>query len=278
MIGVGLAFTKMSGHGNDFLFVDNREGKVGSAEMPFLTQAACRRQYGVGADGMVFIENGPAGVDFAWQFFNSDGSIAEMCGNTGRCAARYAYMNGIAPARMRFQTLAGVIGAEVFPDTVKIQMTKPGPADLDCVLNFNESEMTFCTINTGVPHAVTWVDDVESEKVVDTGRAVRFHPRYKPSGTNVNFVQPLSDNRLVLRTYERGVEDETLACGTGVVASVLLSSIKGLVVSPTRVLTRGGEELLVHFQRDGDEFIEVYLEGPVRVICTGLLGPDFMLN
>ena len=273
---IGLEFYKMSGHGNDFILVDNWDGQVGEADMPSLTRAVCRRQYGVGADGMVFIYDGPDEVDFAWHFFNSDGSSAEMCGNAGRCAAQFAYLNGIAPAEMRFMTKAGIIEAWVLPNSVKIKMTQPGQPDMECVLDIDGKQMQFCSINTGVPHAVTWVDDVESVKVFDMGRAVRFHPHFQPAGTNANFVQVVSPNQLKIRTYERGVEDETLACGTGAIAAVLLSALKGQVTSPTLVNTRGGEDLTVHFTLAGENFTDVFLEGPVRVICSGKLGPDIM--
>ena len=275
---VDLEFYKMSGHGNDFVLVDNWEGQVGMADMPAMVKAVCRRRKGVGADGMVFIEEGPDEVDFAWRFFNSDGSEAEMCGNAGRCAARFAYITGIAPAEMSFMTLAGVINAFVGPQSVRIELTQPGEPEMDCVLAVNGQDWTFCSMNTGVPHAVTWVDDLESVQVAEVGRVIRFLPHFKPAGTNANFVQVLGKDYLSVRTYERGVEDETLACGTGVVAAALLSSLRGLVKSPTRVLTRGGEELIVHFKREGDGFSKVMLEGPVRVTFIGRFGPDLMLE
>ncbi|MEW5721944.1 MAG: diaminopimelate epimerase [Thermodesulfobacteriota bacterium] len=278
MTGGGIEFYKLSGHGNDFIFVDNRAGQVAAADMPALARAACRRHFGVGADGLIFIVNPPADVtvDFAWRFFNNDGSEADMCGNASRCAARYAYLTGLAPARLKFLTRAGVIGAEVLPQTVKIELTQPSAPEMDDLLEVDGQNLLFCSINTGVPHAVTFVPDVAAVEVVKTGRAVRYHPRYQPAGTNVNFVEKKGENLLAVRTYERGVEDETLACGTGVTAAVLLSALKGEVTSPTRILPRGGEELLIHFTRRGDVFTDVFLEGPVRVICHGRLGPDIM--
>lgn len=273
---IDLEFYKMSGHGNDFVIVDNWEGIVKEENMADLAKAVCRRQNGVGADGMVFVEEGPNEVDFAWRFFNSDGSEAEMCGNAGRCVAQFAYLTGIAPAEMSFMTLAGIINAKVGEKSVRIQMTPPGEPEMDCILNVEGRDLKFCSINTGVPHAVTWVDDVKAAKVFEMGRVIRFHPNFKPAGTNVNFVEVVGEDRLSVRTYERGVEDETLACGTGVIASVLLSSLKGLVESPTRVRTQGGEDLLVHFTYEGDKFTKVFLEGPVRLTFTGRLGPDVM--
>ena len=273
----GLGFYKMSGHGNDFVLVDNRDNQVAEAELVPLARAVCRRRLGVGADGMIFIVTGPPGVDFAWRFFNSDGSEPEMCGNGGRCAARFARMKGIAPAEMSFLTLAGVIRAEVTPETVKVQMPQPGEPDMDRVLDLDGQDMKLCCLNTGVPHAVIWVDDLDAVPVREIGRAVRFHPWFKPAGTNTNFVQVLDQDRLAIRTYERGVEDETLACGTGSIAAALLSALKGLVKSPTQVLTRGGEELLVHFSRNEKGFGEIYLVGPVRTVFSGRLEPDVLL-
>lgn len=272
----GIEFYKMSGHGNDFVLVDNWDGGVAPADMPDLARAVCRRRTGVGADGMLFIEPGPDEVDFAWRFFNSDGSEADMCGNAGRCAARFANMTGIAPTEMSFMTKAGIIRAEVRPDTVIIQMTQPGEPEEEVELEVEEAQMTFSSINTGVPHAVTWVENIESVDVFNIGRTVRGHQHYQPAGTNVDFVQVLPSGRLYVRTYERGVEDETLACGTGVIASVLLSHLKGLAQSPTKVLTRGGEELLVYFKKNDNGFDEIFLEGKVRVIYTGQLSSEVM--
>lgn len=274
---VNLEFHKMSGHGNDFVIVDNWDQKVGEADMPELARAVCRRKFGVGADGMVFVEPGPEEVDFAWRFYNADGSEADMCGNAARCVARFAYTTGIAPKDMAFQTRAGVIQAQVGPKTVKVKVTQPGPPDLECSVDLEGKTLKFCSMNTGVPHAVTWVDDINAVNVAQIGRAVRFHPKYQPHGTNVNFAQLLGKDRIALRTYERGVEDETLACGTGSIAAVLLSALKGQVKSPTRVQTRGGEDLIIHFTRNGDTFSDVRLEGAVRITFTGRLGPDIML-
>jgi diaminopimelate epimerase len=270
-------FYKMSGHGNDFILVDNWDGVVAPERMPELARALCRRRLSVGADGIVFIEEGPDEVDFGWRFFNADGSEAEMCGNAGRCAARFAYLTGIAPAEMSFMTLAGVIQAEVQPQTVTIQMTQPSQALLDLAMDVDGDELILSTINTGVPHAVRMVDNIEQVDVVGLGRSVREHPDFQPAGTNVNFVCPVDRSRLVIRTYERGVEDETLACGTGAVASVLIAALKDQVDSPTRVVTQSGETLVIHFERDGDGFGRVFMEGPVRVIYTATVNPEALL-
>lgn len=266
----------MSGHGNDFVIVDNWDGQVKSAEMPELVRAVCRRRFGVGADGMVFIEAGPEEVDFGWRFFNADGSEADMCGNAGRCTAYYAHHNGIAPSEMSFMTNAGVINAEVMSKTVKVQLTQPSDIVLESELEIDDEKLTFCSINTGVPHAAIWVDDLENIDVTGIGRQVRFHPFYKPAGVNVNFIQVLGAGRLAVRTYERGVEDETLACGTGVAAAVLLTALRDQAESPTRVLTRGGEALTIYFTKTEDDLFDVFLEGPVRTIYTGRLEADIL--
>ena len=267
-------FYKMSGHGNDFIFVDNWDGKIKEEEMPGLAKALCRRGLSVGADGMVFLEEGPVEVDFSWRFFNSDGSEAEMCGNAARCAAQFANLTGIAPTEMSFLTKAGIINAVVGDDAVKAQLTDPGKPELDYEIEVLGQPWTFSSINTGVPHAVAFVDDLEAVEVFEIGRAGRNHEKFSPAGTNVNFVKVLGTDRIAVRTYERGVENETLACGTGATASALISALKGLVKSPVTVETRGGENLRIHFAMTDQGFGRVYLEGPVRVVYTAVLGPD----
>ncbi|MBF0530383.1 MAG: diaminopimelate epimerase [Deltaproteobacteria bacterium] len=274
---VNLEFYKMSGHGNDFVVVDNWDQKVAEADMPALVKAVCHRKFGVGADGMVFVESGPEEVDFAWRFYNSDGSEADMCGNAARCVARFAYTLGIAPKDMSFLTKAGIIHAGVGPKMVKVKLMPPGPEEKEEVIDLDGRSLTFRSMKVGVPHTVAWVDDINAIDVVKDGRAVRFHPRFQPAGTNVNFAQILGKDRVAIRTYERGVEDETLACGTGSTAAVLLSALKGQVKSPCRVLTRGGDDLIIHFTRTGDTFTDVFMEGIVRITFTGRLGPDIML-
>ncbi|MBW2091532.1 MAG: diaminopimelate epimerase [Deltaproteobacteria bacterium] len=273
----GLEFYKMSGHGNDFILVDNREKQVQDDAMSALTRAVCRRRLSIGADGMIFIEHGPPEVDFAWRFFNSDGSEAEMCGNGSRCAARFAYMKGIAPAEMKFLTLAGIIRAEVHDNAVKVELTQPKEPRLNYSLELNSQEVMLSSLNTGVPHAVIFVDDIENAPVKELGRDLRFHPHFQPAGTNVNFTQIMDRGHLANRTYERGVEDETLACGTGCIAAGLLAALQGWIDSPARIMTRGGEELIIHFKQTENGFNKILLEGPVRVVFHGSLGPDALI-
>jgi len=281
-----LRFTKMNGTGNDFIIVDNRELRIAKAEMAGLAKRLCHRQFSVGADGMIFIE--PAeGADFRWQFYNGDGSEAEMCGNGARCAARYAYSTGIAGKHLRFLTLAGLIEAEMVGRNVKIRLTPPTNVVLSQSIEIDGELREIHTINTGVPHVVHFVDDNTGTPVKKWGRLIRHHKLFEPAGTNVNFVQ-LPENELHVRTYERGVEDETLACGTGAVASALIAALHGHVTSPVRVRTTGGDELVIHFTlldlgdnpnssaalRHEQRIAEVYLEGPAALVYEGELYPE----
>ena len=260
-----IPFMKMSGSGNDFILIDHRKPFVKRDQMQELARKVCKRRVSVGADGLIFIEPSEK-ADFKWQFFNSDGSEAEMCGNGGRCAARFALLKGIAGPSLTFETIAGILSAQVDGMRVKLEMTRPHHLKLDEYLSVEGKELSLSSLNTGVPHAVHFVEDVEQWDVVRMGRAVRNHPHFAPSGTNVNFVELGKDSRLIVRTYERGVEDETLACGTGVVASSLIAAFKGLVKSPASARTRGGEELWVHFEIEGKEVKRVFFEGDVHII------------
>jgi len=259
----------MSGSGNDFILVDNRSKQIPDEQMIPLAKGLCRRMVSVGADGLIFIEPS-AHYDFKWRFFNADGSEAEMCGNGGRCTARFAFLEGIAPSPMTFETLAGPIQAWVDGPTVKLQLTQPKDLRLDQSIAIDGKTIPFDFLNTGVPHTLIWVEDMENLDVTGLGRTIRFHDHFKPAGTNVNFLQLDSFGRLVVRTYERGVEGETLACGTGAVAAAGVAFFKGKLSSPVRVRTRGGEVLTVHLDgQAGQKIDRVYLQGAVRLVFQG---------
>jgi diaminopimelate epimerase len=263
-----IAFWKLSGSGNDFIVIDNRRGVVAAEAGPALARRLCARGFSVGADGLILIERSRE-ADFAWRFYNADGSEPAMCGNGGRCAARFALLKGIAPARMRFMTGAGLIHAEVKGDRVKLQLPLPsGYRDRVAVeVDGRRLEPGFLVV--GVPHAVVPAAALEQTPVAEWGRALRHDPAFGPAGTNVNFFRVEGPRRLSVRTYERGVEGETLACGTGSVATALVAAAAGLVKSPVTVVTGGGEELRVHFRRRGGEFGEVFLEGKADVVFEG---------
>ncbi len=263
-----IPFFKMSGSGNDFIIIDNREAAVPEAQLTQLVIGACRRKMSVGADGMIFIESS-ANLDFKWRFFNADGSLPDMCGNGARCAARFAFLHGIADRQMAFETLAGTIEATVGDDTVKIRMTAPRDLNTGTMLDLAGTPTTVASVNTGVPHVVMVVDDIESVAVAKTGRLIRYHPDYAPDGTNVNFVAVKENGTIFIRTYERGVEDETLACGTGNVAAALILAHEQGLTSPVTLTTRSGENLTVHFSTKGGRYRDVFLEGDARVIYRG---------
>lgn len=264
-----LSFWKMSGSGNDFIVVDNRRGLVATDAGAALARRLCQRNFSIGADGLILIERSRE-ADFAWRFFNADGSEPAMCGNGGRCAARFAYLKGIAPVRMRFMTGAGLIRAAVKGDRVKLQLPLPYGYRERVAVEVDGRRFDPGFLVVGVPHAVVPAAALEEIPVARWGRALRNDPAFGPAGANVNFFHVDGPRRLRVRTYERGVEDETMACGTGSVATALVAAAAGLVRSPVTVTTSGGEDLMVYFRRRrGGEYGEVYLEGKADVIYEG---------
>jgi diaminopimelate epimerase len=261
-----IQFYKMSGCGNDFIIIDNRSPVIEEKNLTAFIVGVCRRKMSVGADGIILIENSDS-VDFKWRFYNSDGSLAEMCGNGARCVARFAYLNGITGKDMSFETLAGVVSASVSgTGLVKIGMTEPLNLELDRPLVLKSGKYAVGSVNTGVPHVVMVVDDIQGTPVKEMGKEIRFHPDFAPAGTNANFVSVQPDNIVAVRTYERGVEDETLACGTGCVASALITARKFGLASPVTLLTRSGGYLRIYFNLHKNTYSDVYLEGDARLI------------
>ena len=274
-----IAFEKMSGTGNDFVIIDNRTAGIPLAEQADFARKICRRMFSVGADGLILIEESSI-ADFGWNFYNADGSVAEMCGNGSRCAARFAYRHKIAGRKMTFATLAGIVEAEISAeeeDVVRVKMTQPFDFRLDISLQIGDEERPVAYVNTGVPHAVIFVQE-DDVPVKTWGRMVRFHEIFEPKGANANFVKLLPDGRLKVRTYERGVEAETMACGTGAVASALFASMLKGMDSPVEVVTSGGDVLTIFFDlHDGPVAENIFLQGPTRLICTGNLTAEALL-
>ncbi|MDR1656351.1 MAG: diaminopimelate epimerase [Deltaproteobacteria bacterium] len=268
-------FYKYSGHGNDFVIVDNWNSSVAENDLVKVTKYLCRQKFGVGADGAVFITAGPEEVDFQVRFFNSDGSEADMCGNASRCAAHLAYQTSIAPSEMTFKTKAGTVEASVEDHMVSVMLPKIGRPEGTALVDVEGYNQTYHRINTGVYHAVAFVSDLETVNVVRYGRAVRRHASFSPEGTNVDYVKIISDDTIAVRTYERGVEDETLACGTGVTASAIMAAVQKLVKSDKIVCqTRGGENLTVRIVGAPEAPEKVFLEGPVRYTFWGHVESD----
>lgn len=265
-----IPFYKMQGTGNDFILIDNRRGILKGQNLGNLAKNVCRRHYSVGADGLIVIVSSKK-ADFKWRFFNADGSEAEMCGNGSRCAARFAYLKKIAKKDMSFETLAGVIHAQVKSNSVKVRLTDATGLRMNIAVPLESGLRMGHFINTGVPHLVYLSKDLEHEDVERIGRTTRYHDLFRPAGTNVNFIQIQGRHKLRIRTYERGVEGETLACGTGSVAAALIAGALGAVSSPVEVTTASGEKLRIDFERTADGFGGVHLEGEARVICEGTL-------
>jgi diaminopimelate epimerase len=259
------SFYKMSGSGNDFILIDDRKKELSEKGLPLLAKRLCRRKLSIGADGLIVIWPSNK-VDFKWHFYNADGSEAEMCGNGGRCVARLANLLGLSGEKVSFETKAGIIKAQVKGETVKLLLPPPMDLDLDLALCIENKDYKVYFINTGVPHTIIFVDRLEDVPIETLGRRIRFHSYFRPAGTNVDFVKIVSKNNIKIRTYERGVEGETLACGTGAVASTIIAIRLGLVKSPLKIETRSGEILEVYTDAD---FSKVFLKGKTRLVFKG---------
>ncbi|RWX52113.1 diaminopimelate epimerase [Candidatus Electrothrix marina] len=275
-------FVKMSGTGNDFIIIDHRKPLLAPEAMAEFAAKVCRRKFSAGADGLILIEDSSE-ADFQWQFFNADGSVAEMCGNGARCAARFAFLQGIAPAHMRFATLAGIIEASVSAKDVAVKMTDPVGLNIHQRIMAEGKEYTVHSIDTGVPHAVLFVDDIDQADVRALGSLIRHHEAFMPGGTNVNFVQRQGD-AIKVRTYERGVEDETLACGTGAAASAIIAAFLDQAASPVDIITSGNDRLTILFDRKEDKVsgrddivYNVFLKGLAHTIYSGALDAEALL-
>ena len=204
-------------------------------------------------------------ADVKMRIFNADGSEAQMCGNGARCVALYA-----GERKVKIETKAGIIASEVNDDNVKIKLTDPKNIKLNIPIIVNNRQLKVNFINTGVPHTVIFVEGLDKIDVVGLGRKIRYHQKFAPAGTNVDFVEPINDNSLKIRTYERGVEDETLACGTGAVASSLIFALKTDTGNKINVHTRGSEILKVYFNNNDSKISDVWLEGKARIVHKGV--------
>ncbi len=264
-----LRFTKMNGAGNDFVMVDNRGGDV-RLNAQQISQI-CDRHRGVGADGVLLLENAANGADFRMRYYNRDGGEAEMCGNGARCFARFAHKVTGAQGEISFETPAGVIGAELHGESVTLRMSEPQDLRLNLTLPAVDAYQKLHFINSGVPHVVVPVSRIDDVEVRRDGAAIRKHEMFSPKGANVNFLEKRGPGKIAIRTYERGVEDETLACGTGVVASALIFAATEKIEGPIGVTVRGGSELQVGFKRKGVDFSEVTLTGPAEFVFEGTM-------
>ena len=253
-------FYKYQGAGNDFIIIDNRE-QIFDKNNAELIEFLCHRRFGIGADGLITLENAE-GYDFMMTYFNSDGYEASMCGNGGRCIVSFARVLGLVKSECRFLAADGVHEATIDEKgLVNLQMIDVKKIDAYFDGYF---------LNTGVPHLVHFVDDLDHIDVNIEGRQLRYDARFQPEGTNVNFVKQTGNN-LTVYTYERGVESETLACGTGITASALSAAYKDGLTEGTYLITAKGGKLGVSFKREGNHFSSVWLKGPAELVYTGMI-------
>ena len=270
-----LTFWKMNGAGNDFVVLDNRDRsiKLDATRIARL----CDRHRGVGADGLLMVEpaSGADGdADYRMRYFNSDGGEAEMCGNGARCFAAFVRKleGDVTRASLRFETQAGVVSAR-FPacEEVEITLSEPESLQMGRELEVEGASLTVHSVNTGVPHVVVEVEDLEPTNVQQLGAALRRHEAFAPAGANVNFMQVDRPGHIAIRTYERGVEAETLACGTGMVACAIVHNQLTESPPPVSVHVRGGDTLRVAFNRHGDAYSNVTLTGPADFVFQGTI-------
>jgi diaminopimelate epimerase len=251
-----LNFHKYQGTGNDFIMVDDRMENFPVLDLG-LVRKLCDRKFGIGADGLILIRKHPS-LDFDMIYFNSDGTQS-LCGNGSRCAVRFSSIAGICSLKTKFNTIEGELSAEIRDDLVHLKMP-----DVKGITNVGADIF----INTGSPHYIRYISDIEHFDVYNEGRSVRYNGLYGERGTNVNFVEPRGKNEIFVRTYERGVENETLSCGTGVTACALAHAVNG-AESPVSVSTPGGK-LSVSFKKlKNGQFTDIQLIGPAEKVFEG---------
>ncbi|MBD2702772.1 diaminopimelate epimerase [Spirosoma sp. BT702] len=253
-------FVKYQGTGNDFVLIDDRTETFPASDQA-LVEKLCHRRFGIGADGLILLRNHPD-YDFQMVYFNADGAEGSMCGNGGRCIVRFAHDLGIFQEETRFLAVDGEHTARVEGEDIFLKMSNVTSVD-------ERNSLTF--LNTGSPHVVQFVDDLESYDVVGEGRSIRYSATFQPGGTNVNFSQVLTNNTVFVRTYERGVEDETYSCGTGVTAVALVAHQQLSLQSPVQIRTIGGN-LRIAFNVTGEnQFDAIYLIGPAKRVFAGMI-------
>ena len=263
-----IEFTKMHGAGNDFVVIDNLDGRLDltTEQIAHL----CNRRFGIGADGVLLLEKGPTeDLDAQMIYYNADGSRAEMCGNGARCFTSFALAHNLGQdGQLKFRTDAGDLVGIAGNGTITVQMTPAVDTQLSLRINLAGEQATVHYTDTGVPHVVKFVDDIESVDIRAEGSELRFHQAFQPRGANANFAQ-VENGHVLVHTYERGVEDETLACGTGVTAVAILSHLVHQIPKPIRLRVAGGDTLEVDFNSEGDIIDQVTLAGPAKVVYQG---------
>ncbi len=270
-----IQFSKFSASANDFIVLDNRNGGfTNSASL--LAKRLCSRRYSVGADGLILIENSNK-ASFRVRFINPDGLQFNTCGNGGRAAARYAFLSVIAGRKMNLETNIGVIDAEVVGSSVKIRFVTPSRFTLNVPLIMNGRELKGHFVRLGDPHFIVYVKDIRTHKIVPLARKIRYHERFRPEGANVHFIEPVDRHYIKIRSYERGVEDETLACGSGCISAAIASYATKQATPPITFEPQSGIPLIVHFPEDSN-FQDLYLEGDARLVYRGELTKESLVG
>ena len=264
---ITIPFVKMSGAGNDFIVIDNMNQSLRCERQP-LALALCTAHTGIGADGVLILSPSTK-ADFLMEYFNADGSYGGMCGNGGRCAARYAYVAGIAASNMIFEALDYIYRAHVHDESVRLRMKDPVTFRENLSVASSIGTVVGDFVDTGAPHFVVVRDDLQQIPLEDLGRSIRYHPMFVPDGCNVNAVKVQPDGTVLIRTYERGVEAETLACGTGCVASAIILAKRYSFPSPITLRVKSGEDVRVYFDFREAEFSNIVLEGSAHFVFSG---------
>ena len=280
-----MKFWKMNGAGNDFVIINNMDGAIDPAKYGIIAKTLCERHMSIGADGMMFVEKPLGDADYRMMFYNSDGSMGEMCGNGARCICRFGYETGLAGDVQTVETTAGVvIGHRINKRLYKIRLNDPSVLEVNYPVEL-DGTMRDCAYvelgNPGIPHAVVPIEglaDFPERLLFDLGRKLRYHEAF-PKGANVNFYEITGEDEVLERTYERGVEDFTYACGTGTGSLVSVLTMKGLVSGKNVRVNMTGGQLIIDIDREGDVIRNLYLTGPTNMVCCGeVTDEDLVLN
>ncbi len=266
-----IEFAKYTGAGNDFILIDNRAGLFPTEDKELIREM-CARRTSIGADGLILLENSDK-ADIKMRYFNSDGGEAEMCGNGARCLVAFARRKGVESNELTMETMERVLTAHADGEEISLEMGEATDTQLDIDIHIEGKTYHVHYTNTGVPHAVMFVDDVNEVDVVGLGSKIRFHERFQPKGANANFVQVTGEDSVAARVYERGVEDETLASGTGCTACAVISNLVKGVKPPVQVRTRSEATLTIDFIRQGDQLSQLTMTGPTRLVYEGVYFP-----
>ncbi|WP_066504071.1 diaminopimelate epimerase [Abyssisolibacter fermentans] len=281
---MNIEFTKLQGLGNDFIVIDNRIYNFSTQKLSTFASRLCTRKLSIGADGLMAVDTATtSNADFKMRFYNSDGSIGEMCGNGARCIARYAFVNNITSNNMSFETTAGIVHAQIQEGRlVKVQLNNPDILDLDRTVTIDDNIYNCSYIelgNPGVPHAVvkmTGLNNTATNEIFDLGKALRYDNVF-PKGANINFYDIVDDTTAIVKTYERGVEDFTLACGTGSASVAIALILKNILKSNNVKIIVPGGELFVNIERNKLDVQKVYLIGNTNIVCKGVITDEELL-